>query len=154
MPMDWAVLIPLWFLGGRRQPPVPVVVVAPARDLPPQAHRRAGQAVAEAIAASGKRVAVVASADQGHGHRADGPYGFDPTSAQFDARIKELVEGDRLAELIAIEADLVSQAKADSWWQMLMLEGVLGGAWRSELLAYEAPTYYGMLTAAFRPRAG
>src|SRR5205085_2860438 len=37
-PMDWAVLIPLWFMGGRADPPVPVVVVSPARDLTPEAH--------------------------------------------------------------------------------------------------------------------
>src|SRR3977135_1797700 len=33
-PMDWAVLIPAHFMGGRADPQVPVVVVAPARDLP------------------------------------------------------------------------------------------------------------------------
>ncbi len=32
-PMDWGVLIPLWFMGGRFEPPVPVVVMTPARDL-------------------------------------------------------------------------------------------------------------------------
>jgi hypothetical protein len=39
---------------------------------------------------------------------------------------------------------------------MLMLHGALqeeGGAFEAELLAYEAPTYFGMLTAVFTPRA-
>src|SRR3989338_6066384 len=31
MPMDWAVLVPLWFMGGRGDHPKPVVVMAPAR---------------------------------------------------------------------------------------------------------------------------
>src|SRR2546430_1985299 len=31
-PMDWGVLIPLWFRGGGSDPPVPAVVVTPARD--------------------------------------------------------------------------------------------------------------------------
>src|SRR5262249_24060348 len=31
-PMDWGVLIPVWAMGGRHEPPVPVVVVSPARD--------------------------------------------------------------------------------------------------------------------------
>ena len=33
-PMDWGVLIPLWVMGGRSEPPVPTVVVSPARDRP------------------------------------------------------------------------------------------------------------------------
>ena len=48
----------------------------------------------------------------------------------------------------------VRAAMADSWWQMLVLYGALeedGGTFRSDLLAYEAPTYYGMLTAVFEP---
>src|SRR5262249_8031848 len=33
MPMDWATLIPLWWMGGRSDPQVPAVIVSPARDL-------------------------------------------------------------------------------------------------------------------------
>jgi hypothetical protein len=36
---------------------------------------------------------------------------------------------------------------------MLMLEGALGhDGWRGELLSYEAPTYFGMLCAAYAQR--
>src|SRR5215471_16096768 len=31
-PMDWGVLIPLWFMGGRTEPPVPLVVVTPGSE--------------------------------------------------------------------------------------------------------------------------
>ncbi|MDQ2912573.1 MAG: extradiol ring-cleavage dioxygenase, partial [Chloroflexota bacterium] len=40
-PMDWAVLIPAHFMGGRSTPQVPVAVVAPARDLADHVHVRA-----------------------------------------------------------------------------------------------------------------
>src|SRR2546429_2648210 len=33
-PMDWGVLIPLWFMGGRSEPALPIVVATPARNLP------------------------------------------------------------------------------------------------------------------------
>ena len=46
---------------------------------------------------------------------------------------------------------LVRQAKADSFWQMLMLSGAIGDTWQGEFLSYEAPTYFGMLCAAFAP---
>jgi aromatic ring-opening dioxygenase LigB subunit len=55
-PMDWGVLIPLWFMGGRHDPPVPLVVVTPARDLSAAAHINAGAAIAEAAQRSARRV--------------------------------------------------------------------------------------------------
>ena len=150
-PMDWAVLIPLWFMGGRSRPPVPAVVVSPARDLTPEAHVAAGRAIAEAAAASGKRVALVASCDHGHGHRPDGPYGFRAESQVFDDRVVELVRADRLRDLADFDQDLVRAAAADSWWQMLMLAGAIEKGWKGEFLSYQHPTYYGMLCAAYAP---
>jgi aromatic ring-opening dioxygenase LigB subunit len=41
---------------------------------------------------------------------------------------------------------------ADSFWQLLMLHGAIGGDFQVELVSYEAPTYFGMLCAAFTPR--
>jgi aromatic ring-opening dioxygenase LigB subunit len=40
----------------------------------------------------------------------------------------------------------------DSYWPLLMLHGILSsGTFRSELLSYEAPTYFGMACAEFVP---
>ena len=149
MPMDWAVLIPLWFMGGRANPPVPAVVVAPARDLPARAHVEAGIAVRHAIESSNRRVALVASCDHGHAHRAEGPYGFHPAAAEFDRRVVEHLRRSDLSAVAALDESLVADAKADSWWQMLILHGALGDGWRADLLSYEVPTYFGMLCAAF-----
>jgi aromatic ring-opening dioxygenase LigB subunit len=149
-PMDWGVLIPLWFMGGREDPPVPVVVVTPARDLPASDHVTAGAAIAAAAAASERRVAFIASADHGHAHLQTGPYGYHPAAAEYDALISQLVRSDRLEELAGIPRAMVETAKADSWWQMLMLHGATRG-WHGTLLSYEAPTYFGMLTAAYSP---
>jgi aromatic ring-opening dioxygenase LigB subunit len=150
-PMDWGVLIPLWVMGGRSEPPVPVVVVSPARDRPLEEHVRAGEALARTADRSGKRVALIASADHGHAHDADGPYGFDPAAAEFDARVVELVKENRLGGLLELDPAFVDAAKADSWWQLLMLHGALGGGWRGDFLSYEASTYFGMLCAAYAP---
>ena len=121
-PMDWGALIPLWFMGGRGTPPVQVVVVTPSRDLPGSDHLTAGAAIAAA------------------------------------AVVSELVGSDRLDRLLEIPRELVEKAKADSWWQMLMLQGATREAgrvqraqWKGTLISYEAPTYFGMLTAAYAP---
>jgi aromatic ring-opening dioxygenase LigB subunit len=149
-PMDWGVLIPLWFMGGRHQPPVPLVVVTPARDLSPNDHVTAGAAIATAAATSDRRVALIASADHGHAHVEGGPFGFDEAADEYDALVCDIVGANQLERLVEISPDVVEKAKADSWWQMLMLHGATRG-WRGRLISYEAPTYFGMLTAAYWP---
>jgi aromatic ring-opening dioxygenase LigB subunit len=144
MPIDWGAGIPLWFL--RR----PAVVVTPSRALSNDEHVRAGAALARAT--GDRRVAFVASADHGHGHTPDGPYGFAAESKEYDEQIVELVGENRLGELAAWDASFAVAAKADSFWQLLMLHGALGDDFDAELLSYEAPTYFGMLTAGFAPR--
>jgi aromatic ring-opening dioxygenase LigB subunit len=150
-PMDWGVLIPLWFMGGRHHPPVPLVVVTPARDLSAAAHVDAGAAIARAAKRSARRVAFIASADHGHAHVEGGPYGYHASSAEYDALVCNLVERGSLERLSDISAEMAEEAKADSWWQMLMLHGATAG-WNGRLISYEAPTYFGMLTAAYEPR--
>jgi aromatic ring-opening dioxygenase LigB subunit len=150
-PLDWGALIPLWYMGGRSEPQVPAVLVSPARDRSVTEHVNAGRAIARLATASGKRVALIASADHGHAHDPEGPYGFDPAAAEYDRRVVELVRENRLAGLLEFDPGFVDAAKADSWWQLLVLHGALGDDWRGELISYEAPTYFGMLCAAYVP---
>jgi aromatic ring-opening dioxygenase LigB subunit len=141
MPLDWGALIPLWFMRA------PAVVVTPSRDRANEEQVRAGAALARATGE--RRVALIASADHGHGHAEDGPYGFAAESAPYDALIQGLVAENRLGELVDIDAAWAVTAKADSFWQLLMLHGAIGDVFDAELLSYEAPTYFGMLTASF-----
>lgn len=135
-PLDWGTEVPLAFMRASR-----IVVVAPARDRSLEEHLRLG----EAIAALPGRVALIASADNGHAHDADGPYGFDPAAAEYDAQLQEILASDRLDFLPL--AERVEAAKADSLWQLVALQGALGESARADVLAYAAPTYYGMLVA-------
>jgi aromatic ring-opening dioxygenase LigB subunit len=93
-------------------------------------------------------VALVASADHGHAHDPDGPYGFDPAAAAYDAQLQEILASDRL-DFLPLAA-LVEPAKADSLWQLLVLQGAVGESARADVLAYAVPTYYGMLVAEVR----
>lgn len=56
---------------------------------------------------------------------------------------------NRLAELSGWDPAFAVAAKADSFWQLLMLDGAIEDGWRAELLSYEVPSYFGMLCAAF-----
>jgi aromatic ring-opening dioxygenase LigB subunit len=150
--IDWGVVIPLWFMGGRSNPPVPTVVLSPARDRSWEDHVTAGRVLAEVAAKSGKRVALIASCDHGHGHLASGPYGFHEESAEYDTKVTELVKANELGKLLDFSPELVREARADSFWQMLILHGAIGDSWQGEFLSYEAPTYFGMLCAAYAPK--
>jgi aromatic ring-opening dioxygenase LigB subunit len=109
----------------------------------------AGAAVATAC--SGRRAAIVASADHGHAHDPEGPFGFDPAAAEYDARVVELVRENRLGDAVGLES-IVDAASADSLWQLVLLHGALGDAFEAELLSYDRPTYFGMLCAAYERR--
>jgi aromatic ring-opening dioxygenase LigB subunit len=141
MPVDWGAGIPLTFFR------VPAVIVTPCRALSNDDHVRAGEALAHATGE--RRIAFIASADHGHGHTPDGPYGFSEHSAPYDDDVQDVVRRNALGELVAWDPQRAKDALADSLWQMLMLHGALGRGFRAELLSYEAPTYFGMLTAAF-----
>jgi len=152
MPMDWGTLIPLWFLVGRAESKPKVVIVTPSREIPMQSLVDFGQAIAEAVEASGKRVAFVASADQGHAHRADGPYGFHPASAEFDELVRRAVSENDLAPLFCLNQQFIDDAKPDSLWQLAILQGILKrNPMSARLLSYQVPTYFGMLYASYLP---
>ena len=136
MPLDWGTEVPLSFMPATR-----VVVVAPARDLSYEEHLRLG----EAIARLPGRVALIASADNGHAHAADGPYGFDPAAARYDELLLEILASGRLD--FRPLAEHVEAGKADSLWQLLVLQGAVGEAARADVLAYARPSYYGMVVA-------
>ena len=145
-PLAWGTEVPLSFMRAPR-----VVVVSPARDRPLEEHLRLGQVLASNTVLQGKRVALIASADHGHAHDPEGPYGFDPAAAGYDARLREILASDRLDFLPL--AELAEAAKADSLWQFLVLQGAVGETARADVLAYAAPTYYGMLVAEIQTAA-
>src|SRR5215471_1795232 len=142
MPLDWGTEVPLHFLRARR-----IVVVAPARDLSLDEHLDLGKAIARLPG----RHALIASADHGHTHAADGPYGYHEASAAYDELLQQILASDRLD--FRPLAELVDDAKADSLWQLLVLQGAVGEAALADVLAYVAESYFGMLVAEVQTAA-
>jgi aromatic ring-opening dioxygenase LigB subunit len=91
---------------------VPLVVITPARDLSAEDHIKAGAAVGAAARESGLRVAFIASADHGHAHDPQGPYGFDPAAKRYDQLICDIVRDDHLNRLVEIPLELVESQTA------------------------------------------
>lgn len=147
--LDWGVTIPLALLTSGAEA-LPTVVACPARDLPRTQLVDWGEALVEAADQLGRRVALVVSADQGHGHAADGPYGYAAASAEYDSAMRAAVEADDLARLLDWPADYAKNALADSYWQTLALIGAGRRVpLRARFLAYEVDHYFGLLCAGF-----
>ncbi len=150
--MDWGTLIPLWFFLRGAGLKSKVVIVTPSRGIPLRKNFEFGRALARVALEEKKRVAFVASADQGHAHKKSGPYGFDRRAAEYDRRVVELVRQGTLERIMEFDPDLVEGAKPDSLWQMTMLAGALSVVpMKGVLLSYQVPTYFGMLCASYLP---
>ena len=153
--LDWGALVPLWFMAAPLVPQPRVVIACPdrgnLRDLPWELFPRFGQAIHRAANATGRRIALIASADLGHAHDPNGPYGFSPASAEFDAALQEAIQAQDLGRLLTFDLDWLKRAATDAYGQVLNLHGAIQGTTlHGEFLSYEVPTYFGMLCAAYQ----
>lgn len=147
--MDWGTLIPLWYCTDDNYKPK-IVVINPTRDIALNQLIRLGKIINKASSASSKRVALIASADQGHCHDENGPYGYNSASIEYDELICDIVKRNSLVELLDIDSDLIQCAMPDSLWQMLILYGAIKDtSLKGKLLSYQAPTYFGMMVAGY-----
>jgi AmmeMemoRadiSam system protein B len=163
-------MTPLWFAGHdadmtgygyvlagflKGQPEAsgpPAVLITPATELPREQNVTFGQAVAEAAAASDKRVAFIASCDWSHSHSASGPYGLHPAAKQMDAQVLDAIRANQPLSLIDLDDEFIRNAAIDGLWQLLMLGGALQVTPLDvDVLSYEAPSYYGMIVATYAP---
>jgi aromatic ring-opening dioxygenase LigB subunit len=152
IPLDWGALVPLYFMGHRFEPKPKIVHLSPMKILPYRTHYDFGTALGRVIKQSDARIALIASADQGHAHDAQGPYGFDPASAQYDSWMQALIRSNRLDDLLSADSVLVEHAKPDSLWPTLILAGALKeNPMEAKLLSYEVNGYFGILCAQFLP---
>ena len=150
IPLDWGAVVPLYFLGHRFAARPKLVHCSPMRTLPFGTHYDFGRAAGRVIKDSALRIAVVASADQGHAHDANGPYGYDPASAQFDAWMQAVIRKGNLDELLEADPQVVENGKPDSLWPSLILAGILKeNPMQAKLLSYEVNVYFGILCAEF-----
>ncbi len=153
--MDWGTLVPLWFLMKGTRLKSRLVIVTPSREVRLEQNIAFGKVVAKVASGTKERVAFVASSDQAHAHKKNGPYGFDERAAEYDRLVVEAVRRDRLGEIMNLDSDFVDGAKPDSLWQMAMLVGALSVVpMKGELLSYQVPTYFGMLCASYHPVSG
>ncbi|MDV3102983.1 DODA-type extradiol aromatic ring-opening family dioxygenase [Thermococcus waiotapuensis] len=142
-PLSWGELIPLQFLRKK-----PLVLMTPSRGIDRKTLVKAGEILGRVLEESEKRVALIISADHGHAHAKNGPYGYREESEEYDELIMELINEDRLGELLEIPEELINNALPDSYWGMLIMLGAMRvGKFELKGSAYACPTYFGMAGA-------
>ena len=153
MPLDWGALVPLWFLGIPINPLPKVVIACPDRNkLSWGLSAPFGLSIRKASEKLNRRIVFIASADLGHAHDAKGPYGYDIASKEFDTALIDAVKAQDLGRLLEFDLDWLKRASTDSYGQILNLYGAIRGMnFRSEVLSYEVPTYFGMMCVAYEP---
>lgn len=153
-PILWGALIPLWFtIRPLPQPRPKLVVIAPSPGVPREMLMRFGELLAEVAKRSGKRVALIASADHGHTHDPNHPrFGYSPDAAHYDAMYCEAVRTNRLAGLRDTSNEILINSWSDSLWPTLVLAGALHvEPMCVNFFSYTLPSYYGMVVAVYDP---
>ncbi|NJE84408.1 extradiol dioxygenase [Thermococcus sp. CX2] len=144
-PLSWGELIPLHFLEKR-----PLVVVTPARKVPRETLIRFGEILAKTLEGYYKKVGLIISADHGHAHDPNGPYGYAPESKEYDELVMELINENRLEGLLNLSEEFIERAKPDSYWQLLIMHGALRVIpMELKASAYACPSYFGMAVAYY-----
>ena len=147
-------LLPLWFTVRPLPEPRPkIVLVAPSPGVPRDELIRFGERIAEVAGGSGKRVALIDSADHGHTHDPDHEhFGFSFASAEYDAAYCDAVRANRLADLKDLADELLIDSWSDSLWMTLVFAGVLNVVpMPADFVSYTIPSYYGMVVATYEP---
>ena len=150
--LDHGVMVPLHFLlaAGLDTTRCKFVRIA-ISFLDETAHYRLGQCIQEVAAATGRKVAFIASGDLSHRLKHDGPYGFNPAGPAFDEAIAETFSTGDFARLFTFEEDFREQAGECGLNSFLMMAGVFDGFdVESKLYSYEGPWGVGYGIASFK----
>ena len=145
-PDDHSLWVPLYHLGAAA--PQARVLLLAISFAEPRAHHALGEALAAVLAATPKRVAIVASADGAHALKQDGPYGYHPMAPVFEEQFHAAFEAWDQEAILSVEEQLRAQAAEDSIPSLAILMGALAPwAVHPHILASEAPWGVGYMTA-------
>jgi AmmeMemoRadiSam system protein A len=145
--LDWGCTVPLYYLkpgiGNAR-----LVPMTPAY-LSPQRHYSIGQAISRALERTGKRAAIICSADLSHCLSPGAPGGYNPAGRQFDEKYQQVITDWDVSWILEAELDFRRRAGEDAVPQTALLMGALDHLrLRPRVLSYEGPFGVGYLVAA------
>ncbi|MDG6936825.1 MAG: hypothetical protein JRN26_08120 [Nitrososphaerota archaeon] len=146
IPLDWGSSIPLSFFHSAKE----VIIISPGRALKRSTLFRFGKMLAANLTATPDKVGIIISADHAHTHSEGGPYGYSKMAVKYDKIVMDFVNSGNASLLLDIDSRILKGARPDSYWQLLILAGILN----SVKTTHEAPIYgiagyYGMLVLEY-----
>lgn len=143
LPLDFGSVIPLDFFPQRD-----IVAIGQPRIWDRDLLQDYGRLLVRIAENSEKRVSIIISADQAHTHASTGPYGFAEESASYEKLVEECVLKSDLSPLIPLKEDFIMKAKPDSYWNLLVLKGIMEETGMKSVLDFHyIEEYFGMLLA-------
>jgi AmmeMemoRadiSam system protein B len=152
-PLDHGALVPLYYLHEAGWQSKTVVIGFTYQSN--EKHLAFGRAIADAAAASGKKVALVASGDLSHRLIVGGPYEYEPTAYLFDEQIVDAIRRGDPGGVINVDPNLRDRAGECGYRSIVIALGTIGENLRSpEVLSYEGPFGVGYMVAVLAEEKG
>ncbi len=154
-PFRWAEAVPLWFLRKLSTKPKYIIMSQPMRR-----HEETKELILETLTLGNdlrlffesleKRVVVIISADLGHTHQTNGPFGFSEEVELFD-KLMEKWAGTLDEKLLIKKAvPKLDEALCCGYIGFILLQGMLNGkGFTPEVITRATPSYYGMMIAQY-----
>ncbi len=147
--LDHGAMVPLFFLK-KHVPKVKVVSIT-FSYLDYKKHFEFGEVIYEVIESTEKKVALVASGDLSHRLTPDAPAGYSPEGKKFDELLIELLEKNKVDEILNLDSSLVEEAGECGLRSIIILLGALSNSeYKFEKLSYEGPFGVGYLVGKFK----
>ena len=155
VPLRWGEVVPLWFLRNLTNKPKFVLLSQPLRRL-----EDPEELIPETLTLGNdlriffenlkKRVLVLISADTGHTHQKEGPYGYHEMAEQFDLLMENWAGKLDRKLLIRKAAPMLPKALCCGYIGFVILQGMLENKdYTPKVITRSAPTYYGMMVASY-----
>jgi len=142
-PLDFGSSIPLYFFHQRS-----IVLVGQSRIGDRDKLVNFGKSLFRVAEEYGKKVSIIISADQAHTHSAKGPYGYSPNAEKYEDVVKHCFETGSFDDLYKIDQNIVDTGKPDSFWNLMVMQGILQESGKKMHLDYGyVEVYFGMMLA-------
>ncbi len=121
IPLDWGSSIPLSFFPSAKE----ITIISPGRSLERDTLFKFGRILASTIGEAESRFGIIISADHAHTHSENGPYGYSKMAAKYDEIVMDFLNSGDPSILLGLDNEILNGARPDSYWQLLILAGIL-----------------------------
>lgn len=143
-PLDFGTVIPLSFFDKRK-----IVALGQTRTTDRNLLVNFGSDLSKLCETSNQKISIILSADQAHTHWEGGPYGYSEKAEEYDKIIRQTIDTSDFTAFLELTEDFIEDAKPDSYWNMLILHGILSQTARAlKVRDYYVERYFGMLVAS------